>query len=148
LSGAYFDAAYIAKCYFNEPDADHVRQLARFSESVTSSALCIAELACAIHRKVREGTISPASAVTIREDFLDDIGAGVWFLVPISDRILRQAEILTRTLPSTIPLRALDAIHVASAIEEGFREIWTNDRRLLAAAEHIGIKGRHIAPAG
>jgi predicted nucleic acid-binding protein len=79
---------------------------------------------------------------------MDDIDAGVWLLIPISDRILRQAEILTRILPDTIPLRALDAIHVASAIEEGFREIWTNDRRLLAAAAHVGMKGRQTAPAG
>ena len=148
MSDAYFDTAYIGKCYFNEPGAHHVRELARASERIASSALCIPELGCAIHRKVREGSLSPGSALTVRQDFLDDIDAGVWLLIPVSDRILRQAEILTRILPDTIPLRALDAIHVASAIEEGLGEIWTNDRRLLAAAAHVGMKGRRITPAG
>lgn len=148
MSDAYFDSAYVAKCYLSEPDSDPVRALARSSESVTSSALCIAEVACAVQRKVREGSLTHTNALTLRQFFLDHVEASVWLLVPVSDRILRQAEILTRTLPGTIPLRALDAIHVVSAMEEGFREIWTNDRRLLAAAEHIGIKGRQIAPAG
>jgi predicted nucleic acid-binding protein len=145
---AYFDSAYVAKCYLSEPDSAHVRELARSCERVTSSALCIAEVSCAVHRKVREGGLSHTNAMALRRYFLDHVEAAVWLLIPISDRVLRQVETLTRTLPKTLPLRALDAIHIASAMEEGFHEIWTNDRRLVAAAEHIGIKGRQIAPAG
>jgi predicted nucleic acid-binding protein len=140
----YFDTAYVAKCYLNEPDSDAVRALARSSDSVTSSSLCITELACAIHRKVREGTLSPRNAATIREDFLDDIGAGTWFMLPVSDRILRQAELSIRTLPKNTVLRACDAIQIVSAIHAGFQDIWTNDRHLLAAAPQFGIKGRQV----
>jgi predicted nucleic acid-binding protein len=39
-------------------------------------------------------------------------------------------------------LRAGDAIHIATALEVGEPEIWTNDRHLLAAAAHFGIVGR------
>ena len=148
MSGAYFDSAYVAKCYLNEPDSTMVRALARSSEGVTSSALCIAELACTVHRKIREGTLSPLEALTLRQYFMSHIASEIWLLIPISNRILRQVELLTRSLPQTMPLRALDAIHIASAIDEAFAEIWTNDHRLLAAAAHFGLKGRQVSAAG
>jgi len=30
------------------------------------------------------------------------------------------------------------------AVEAGFNEVWTNDRHLLAAAKHFGVKGRSL----
>jgi predicted nucleic acid-binding protein len=140
----YFDTAYVGKCYLNEPDSRDVRELVRSSEDVSCSSLTIAELACAFHRKVREGTLSPKSAAALREYFLEDIRNETWLLVPVSDRILRQVELLTRSLPKSTPLRAGDAIHIVSAVEAGFNEIWTNDRHLLAAAAHFGLKGRSV----
>ena len=41
-------------------------------------------------------------------------------------------------------LRAGDAVHIATALDLGEEEIWTNDRHLLAAAPHFGIAGRNI----
>lgn len=58
--------------------------------------------------------------------------------------LLRQVEILTRTLPREVFLRAGDAIQIVPAVEAGFNEIWTNDRHLLAAADHFGLKGRSV----
>jgi predicted nucleic acid-binding protein len=144
LTGLYFDSAYIGKCYVNEDDAHVVRALAASAGSVTSSALCIAEVACAFHRKLREGFLTVLGAQAIRQFFLDDIEKEVWMLVPVSERILRKVEGMTGRLPKATPLRAGDAIHLASAVEAGFDEIWTNDRHLLAAAKHFGLKGRSV----
>ena len=60
--------------------------------------------------------------------------------------MLHQVEVPTRTLPESTSLRAGDAIHIVTAVEAGFNEIWTNDRHLLAAAGHLGLKGRSIRP--
>ena len=92
MNGAvYFDSAYVAKCYLSEPDSYLVREFSRSCEGVTSSALCIAEVSCAVHRKVREESLSPTNAMTLRQLFLDHVEASVWLLIPVSDRILRQA---------------------------------------------------------
>jgi predicted nucleic acid-binding protein len=131
----------------NEPDSADVRELARSADAVTTSALCIAELACTFHRNYREGLITAKIAAALRSQFVEDIRAKTWLLIPVTDHVLHQVEVLTRTLPQSTPLRAGDAIHIVSAVEAGFNEIWTNDRHLLAAAAHFGLKGRSIRPA-
>ena len=140
----YFDTAYVGKCYLNETDSAVVRELASSANTVNTSSLCIAELACALHRKVREGSLERKAATKMADFFLDDIANERWHLVPVTDRILRQVELLTRTLSKSTPIRAGDAIHVISAVEAGFHEIWTNDRHLLAAAAHFGLQGRSV----
>ena len=147
MKGRYFDAAYIAKCYLNEPDGAAVRELARSAPALSSSALCIAELACVFHRRIREGALAPKAAVTLRESFLEDVRDEIWLLLPVTDHVLRQVEFLTRSLSVDRFLRAGDAIHIVTAVEAGFNEIWTNDRHLLSAAAHFGLKGRSISAA-
>lgn len=128
----------------NEPDGAAVRALAASSGGASSSALCIAEVACAFHRKQREGFLTAKQSHAIRLLFLEDIADEVWRLLPVSERILREVEAMTRRLPKTMPLRAGDAIHIATARDAGFREIWTNDRHLLAAAAHFGLGARTV----
>ena len=41
----YFDAAYIAKCYLNEPGADRVREVAYGSDGLASCELARLEFA-------------------------------------------------------------------------------------------------------
>ena len=65
-------------------------------------------------------------------------------LLPVSASLLRDVESAMERLPPDVFLRAGDAIHLVSAREAGFTEIWSNDRRLLAAARHFGLKGRSV----
>ena len=109
-----------------------------------TSAFSIAEVACVFHRHLREGTLKAKTAAQVRDAFLEDVGNDAWILVPVTNLILRRVELLTRTLPTSIFLRAGDAIHIVSAVEAGFHEIWTNDRHLLAATAHLGLQGRSV----
>jgi predicted nucleic acid-binding protein len=93
---------------------------------------------------VREGAISPREALVQRDLFLEDVEEGVWELLPVSDTLLREVERFTRTLPSECFLRAGDAIHLVTAMGAGFRELWTNDRHLKAAAVLSGLTGRSV----
>jgi predicted nucleic acid-binding protein len=140
----YFDTAYLGKCYWNEPDGRSVRALARRSAGLSSSAICIAEMACLAHRKVREGPTTPADAVVRRDLFLDDLSNGVITAIPVTERLLRRVEAVTRALPPACYLRTFDALHLVTAADSGFTEIWTNDRHMLAAAPHFGLAGRSV----
>ena len=37
-----------------------------------------------------------------------------------------------------------DAVHLLSAREHGLTEICSNDRHLLTAAPHVGMRGRNV----
>jgi predicted nucleic acid-binding protein len=139
----YFDTAYLGKCYWNEPDGKLVRELAQQGD-VYSSAICIAEMACLAHRKVREGPAGPADAAIRRDLFLDDVNNGVITAVPVTERLLLRVEATTRVLPPSCYLRTFDALHLVTAADSGFVEVWTNDRHMLAAAPHFGLAGRSV----
>jgi predicted nucleic acid-binding protein len=138
----YLDSAYIAKYYVNEPDAPAVRRAIRRASSLCSSSWALAEVTCVFRRHVREGSLTLAQGRELIDLFLRHVGSGVWNLTPVSEPLLRRTATLIRGLPADVPLRAGDAIHIATALEVGEPEIWTNDRHLLAAAAHFGIVGR------
>ncbi|MDQ6699570.1 MAG: type II toxin-antitoxin system VapC family toxin [Acidobacteriota bacterium] len=140
----YLDSAYIAKFYVNEPDAPAVRQLIRRADRVCSSSWALLEVTSVFHRHVREGALTSAQGRELMDVFIDHVEDDLWNLIPASNALLRRTATLIRGLPQSVPLRAGDAIHLATALDAGELEIWTNDRRLLAAASHFGIAGRSI----
>lgn len=137
----YLDSAYIAKYYVNEPDADAVRTLIREATGICSSAWALTEVTAVFHRHVREGSLSAAQGRELMDLFRTHVEGGLWSLAPVSDALLRTTTTLIRGLPKTVPLRAGDALHLATALDLGEPAIWTNDRHLLAAASHAGIAG-------
>ncbi len=140
----YLDTAYVAKCYLNEPDAEAVRALVRDQTGLTSSAWCRAELACVLHRHVREGGLTPRQTRALHDLFLEDISDGVWTILPVTSELMDRVEARLRRLRAQVFVRAGDAIHLVTAASAGFTEIWTNDRHLLAAARAFGLRGRTV----
>ncbi len=67
--------------------------------------------------------------------------------MPVTRSRLERIASLVRSAPQSLFLRAGDAIHLVCALESGEREIWTNDRHLLAAAAHFGLAARTVGPA-
>ncbi len=83
---------------------------------------------------------------TLLLTFLQHIDEGVWRVVPVTERLLRNVSFNFNVgrLPAGVYLRAGDAVHLTTAADQGESEIWTNDRHLLAAAGHFGIAGRKV----
>ena len=144
MTGVYFDSAYLVKCYLGDPDSEKVRKLFVKAGTVYSTALCLAEVACAIHRAVREKAITPAQASNSREAFTFHIESGLIILIPVSNTILQSVQSFVATMPASLFLRSGDALHLASARQQGFSEIWSNDRHMLRAAPHFEIVGRTV----
>lgn len=138
----YLDTAYVAKCYLNEPDASRVRSLVRGKPGLTSSALCTSELACILHRHVHDGELTRAQASRLRRMYDDDVEGGVWTLLPVTGVILDEVARRVAALHVSVYIRSADAIHLTSAADAGFREVWTSDRHMLAAAKAFGLVGR------
>lgn len=140
----YFDSAYIAKCYLNDPDSEPVRDMVRTPVPLYSCSLSIVEVTSAIHRRYREKALTRRQAQELAGRFRLHVEGGTWTLIPLSDGLLWEAHESLRSLAASVPLRSGDAIHLVSARRAGFTEIWTNDRHMLQAASHFGLTGRSV----
>jgi predicted nucleic acid-binding protein len=140
----YFDSAYIAKCYVNEPDSSRVRALLRVSGGAHSSSLSRAEVAATLLRHFREGSLDQKQSARLQTDFVADIEAGVWTMVPLSDSAMERVATRLAHVQAATYVRAGDAIHLCAASEAGFSDVWTNDRHMLGAAAAFGLRGRSV----
>jgi predicted nucleic acid-binding protein len=140
----YFDTSYIAKFYFNEPESLRIRELVRKAEAVHSSLWALAEFHAVLHRRMREGASSPGDTRELALRFSEHIEDGLWNLIPVTEALLRRTSALLVSGPPDLFIRTADAVHLTTAQEIGERAVWTNDRHMLAAAAHFGLRGQSV----
>ena len=140
----YCDTAYLLKYYVDEPGSVDVRNLIDRQSSVGSLSLGRLELAAAFHRKLRESLIDSTGHKLLLAQFSADNASGHWTWFDSSQALVEIASKKFSNLSSKIFLRASDALHLVCAKEHGFREIYSNDKHLLAAAKHFGLKARNV----
>ncbi|MEO8520200.1 MAG: type II toxin-antitoxin system VapC family toxin [Acidobacteriota bacterium] len=140
----YFDAAYIAKCYLNEPGADRVRRVAYGADGLGSCELARLEFASILKRHVRERHVARREMTAILKDFEADEQSGVWHWFGLTSELVEKARQAVLSAPSAVFLRSGDALHLACAEEYGCREVYTNDRHMLKAARHFNLTGVNV----
>jgi predicted nucleic acid-binding protein len=140
----YFDTSYIAKFYFNEPESARVRELVRKANAIYSSLWALAEFHAVLHRRLREGESSHTGARELALRFSEHVEAGLWNLIPVNEALLRSTSARIVSAPRDLFIRTADAVHLTTAHEAGEREVWTNDRHMLAAAPYFGLSGRSV----
>jgi len=136
----YFDAAFIAKFYLQEPESEAVRALTENSEGVASLVIGRLETELVFSRKLREGALTPSGRETLIAQFQIDCEDGLWSWLPVTNELVAAAQETTRLLPSEAFVRSLDALHLACARRHGYEHIYSNDKRLLDAAPHFGLQ--------
>jgi predicted nucleic acid-binding protein len=142
----YFDSNYILKCYLPEPDARLVRALAAKPVPKCSSAWSRVEVIAALHRKLREGSITRSSLRSLWTRFESDEAAGVWTWLPFDQPVQTAVAQACLKLDAAVFIRAGDAVQLATAVLHGFSEIHSHDRHLLKAAGEFGLKGVDVLP--
>ena len=140
---AYFDTSALIKRYVDEPGRREIVDLLRRNHCVVSAILPV-EVRSALRRRVAEQTLDGRRVPGI----LKRLGAdrAYWTLIGVSTEVLAAAE----SLSSAHPLRALDAVHVASAKLFGDRtasETFTfisADLRQTKVAETLRLETRYV----
>lgn len=144
VSGLYFDSAYLAKLYLMEPDAGPVRTLAAKAPQIVSSGHGRAELAFILHRKYREGALDAPGVGARWKQIEADESTGLLRWLPNTPEQLDSAARSALRLPRDCFLRAADALHLVCARDHGFKTVCTNDKVMLAAARHFGLRARRV----
>lgn len=142
----YFDSTYLAKCYLPEAGHLEVRAVALQAGSLQSVALAQVEVASVFHRHLREGRIRASALAEYLEQFSQDCAEGVVSFLPVTPELLQLSTSAYPTLPATVFLRSADCLHLCAARQAGCKEIYSNDRHLLAAAPHFGLRPVNVIP--
>ena len=142
----YFDSTYLAKCYLPETGYHEVRAAALQAGSLQSVALAQVEVASVFHRHLREGRIRASALAEYLEQFSQDCAEGVVSFLPVTAELLQLSTSAYPTLPATVFLRSADCLHLCAARQAGCKEIYSNDRHLLAAAPHFGLRPVNVIP--
>lgn len=142
----YVDSAYIAKCYLREFGTDAVLDLVQNSTGSASALLALTEVQATFHRQLREGRLDASTYLAVSRRFEDDQADGHWHWLPLTESLVRQSVARLQTLPATIFLRSADCLHLCAAVAAGFKAIHSNDRHLLAAAPHFGLRPINVIP--
>jgi predicted nucleic acid-binding protein len=143
LDYAYFDTSALIKRYVNEPGRPEVLRLLRKNQCVVSAVLPV-EVRSALRRRVSENTLDSKRVPAILKRLAAD--RAYWTIIEASREVLAMAE----SLSGAHPLRALDAIHVASAklfADRSASQAFTfvsADSRQTDVAEALGLKTRYV----
>jgi predicted nucleic acid-binding protein len=141
---SYFDSAYIAKFYVDEPESNAVRQLAESLGRVHCSALGRIEVTSVFHHKWREGAFTESEFREVSAQFADDCAAGLWTWLSVTDSLIETTAEAVRSLNKLITIRSADALHLVSAREHGLPRVYTNDRHMLLAAPVFGVEATAV----
>ncbi len=105
---AYFDTSALIKRYVREPGSARVVSLLR-QHDLLSSAITPVEIMSALGRRRRDRELSEEAFVATLSRVRSDRTR--WELVEVGETVLNRAEEIVQ---GTVPVTALDAIHVAS----------------------------------
>ena len=140
----FFDTTYIVRLYLQDHGFDRVRVLADQFPKIMSSWHARSEFFAASHRAYREGRLNHKSYLILTEQFASDCHSGLFEFLPLIDGVEQLLEKTFISASAKIFIRAADAMHLACAAHYGFKEIYSDDRHLLAAAQAFGIYGVNI----
>ena len=131
----YLDASALVKLFVPEEGSDALNQGLAGLTDVIVSDLALTEMASALGRRTREHRLSREDAQRLYREASKLHAASR--RAELTPPIHRRAERLMLSL--TIPLRTLDALHLATALDAAAATVVTFDPRLRDAAASQGL---------
>ena len=130
----FFDSSALAKRYIeDEKKSDQIDRLVFEAGSVVVSVICFPEILSAFARLRREKKLSAAQYNQCKRSVVEDFAA--FQICQLSPEVIKTSI----TLLEHAELRAMDALHVACAIEVKASLFISSDERQLAAAKKFSL---------
>lgn len=134
----YLDSAIIVKLLVREPESDwFVRNLS--GHSFDSSELALSEVCAALLFKERASDITPRERAAAMEKFQLMLEDEFILLLPLNRRVVERARAIQLTCHPQVPLRTLDALHVATCDLHHGGKMSATDGRIRSACKQLGI---------
>ena len=134
----YLDTGILVKLLTPEPETEWFERELR-GHPLATSELALVEVKSALFSKERAGRITAMQRMKAEAKLFELIDTEIIELVNLNNRVLRKAsQIIAATHPA-VPLRSLDALHVASCDLAQDFPLCTTDARMHAAAQAVHI---------
>lgn len=133
----YVDTSALVKRYLEEPFSAEFDALLQ-QGAMAISRLTVVELRCALARRRRNREINAVRENRINAELAADIQDGALRLASVGDADFNTAYHLIGRL-ADIPLRSLDALHLAAAEQIGASAFATADKTQAEAAAALGL---------
>jgi hypothetical protein len=132
------DSSSFAKRYVQEAGSDRLDELLRNASDLALCVILIPELISGLNRLLREGAFTDRDYRQARKQLLDDVrDATVLQLTPAV------ISLSVKLLENNV-LRAMDALHVACALEWKAELFVTSDRKQADAAMSSGLRTEYL----
>lgn len=132
------DSSALIKRYILETGSDRLPRLLDDASELGLCILVVPEVVFALNRRLREGTLSAREYRHTKECILHDVHDAV--MLQITPSVTAQSM----TLLEKNILRALDALHIACALEWQADLFVTADARQAAASKKAGLRTEYI----
>ena len=130
----YLDSSALAKRYVEEEGSQQAVILSAQADTLLSSAISFSEIFSSLNRRLREKKLTPSQYRQCKTAFLKEVED--MSLSPVSREILSTSAALLEKFS----LRAMDALHLASALDLEVDLFLSFDQHQLAAAKGLGLK--------
>ncbi|MEZ5536442.1 MAG: type II toxin-antitoxin system VapC family toxin [Thiolinea sp.] len=141
----YIDTSALAKWYLNEVGSGQFAEWMVSQEDTHISTLTMTEFRCLLARRERNRELGSLSARQIYTIFEQDIELGFLIVQEVKNADLQEALVQIERL-ANLPLRTLDAMHIAIAERQQMDAIASADKVMLAAAEQLGMTAISFVP--
>lgn len=134
----FFDSSAFAKRYVEETGSSAVDDLCAKATELAICVICIPEIISALNRRLRERLLSHQNYLAAKQCLSEDVRDVV--VISLVPAVISKCT----SLLESNSIRAMDALHVASAIEWAADLFVSSDRRQLAAARKAGLRTKLI----
>lgn len=137
-NAVYVDTSTLIKWYISEPYSDEVEAFLTGDVQPVLSSLAMLEWDCTMRRRERAGSFDVHYRLLAEREFAKQLAEGFFRQADINRQVFDLARELIRQV-EPMPLRAMDALHLASASSLGISRFATSDRILADAARKLGM---------
>lgn len=132
------DSSAFAKRYILEDGSEALDSLLQRASQLALCTIVVPEIISALNRRRREQVLASDDYRTIKRHLMEDVHDAI--VLQITPSVISHSV----SLLENNTLRAMDALHIACALEWHAELFATSDRRQLHAAQNAGLLTEYI----
>jgi len=132
------DSSAFAKRYVHEIGSDQLYQILQNASDLALCVIAVPEIISGLNRRKREGFLSPENYNLAKKHLLNDV-RDTTILQITPSVVLHSIKLLEANT-----LRAMDAFHIACALEWKTDLFVTSDKKQFEAAVNSGITSKFV----